>query len=217
MRRLPTALPKLLAAGLLASLLAGCETLSPSTPPPPPRPIPPPRVQPPSGPPPFRASDFAWSAAKGGGQIIGQVNYRARSGERWSCSGQTVGLTPEAPHSTDRITKLYGSNDHAIQSVAAVLARSATAGKAEYGQFLRDTACEANDTFNFKDLPDGGYYLIVRVHPPAGAGQDDLVIMQKVAIRGGSIVRLVLPPGAPPAAATPPPRPAPTAPRKRTR
>jgi hypothetical protein len=138
------------------------------------------------------------------------VNYRASSGERWTCSGQTVGLTPDTPHSAERIAKLYGSSERAVQSVAQVLERSSSAGRAEYGQFLRDTACEPGDNFNFRDLPDGSYFLIVRVHPPAGAGPNDLVIMQRVAVRG-NVVRLTLPPNAAP---PPPPPPARTPPRR---
>ena len=204
----------LIAAGLLAALVAGCET----TPTPPPKPAPKPAPAPPrvtTGPAPFRASDFTWSTGKGPGGITGVVNYRTAAGERWSCSGQTVGLTPETAHSAERIAQLYGSSERAVQSVSAVLARSATAGRAEYGQFLRDSPCEAGDAFNFRELPDGNYFLIVRVHPAAGAGPDDLVIMQRVAVRG-AVVKLTLPPGAP-AAAPPPARPTPPPPRRRAR
>jgi len=200
-----------LVAGLMAALLAGCETTpppaAPSRPAPPP---PPPRAQ--TGPAPYRAADFAWSVGKGPGGVAGVVNYRTSTGERWSCSGQTVGLTPETDHSAERIGQLYGSRERAVQSVSAVLARSANAGRAEYGQFLRDTPCEAGDTFNFRELPDGAYFLIVRVHPPAGAGTDDLVIMQRVVVRG-AVVRVSLPPGA--GVAPQPARPAPPPPPRR--
>lgn len=212
MRRLHPA--GLLAVGLLTTVLAACETTPAAQPRPGPaptaRPTPP---RPPSGPTPFRAADFAWSTGKGPGGISGVVNYRAGSGERWTCSGQTVGLTPDTPHSAERIAKLYGSSERAVQSVAQVLERSSTAGRAEYGQYLRDTACEAGDNFNFRELPDGSYFLIVRVHPPAGAGPTDLVIMQRVAVRG-SVVRLTLPPNAAP---PPPPPPPARAPARRNR
>src|SRR4051812_23486460 len=103
----------------LATTLAACAT----TPPPqrPAAPIARPAEPPP--PPPTPLDEFAWSTGKGSNSILASVSYRPRVGERWSCAGQSVGLTPETSYSRNRIATLYGSNERAIQTVAEVRAR----------------------------------------------------------------------------------------------
>jgi hypothetical protein len=203
------------AAAAASLLLVACET----TPPPaPPRPAPPPP------PPPTPADEFSWSAARGANSLTAVVAYRPVVNEQWSCAGLPVALMPETSYSRGRMMTLYGSAERALQSVAQVRARSAVTSGPDYSQFVRSTACDAQDTFTFANLPDGPWFVIAQVRRGRTPGTPgEMVIMQRVELRGGAPVRITLPQGAPPpraAAPAPAPRPAaprPAAPRPRPR
>jgi hypothetical protein len=192
-----------LAAILAASLLAACETVAPpplSAPPPPPPP------------PPTPAEEFQWSTGRGANSLVATIAYRPSAAETWSCAGQAVALMPETSYSRGRMQTLYGSAERALQTVAQVRARSAANPGPDYSQFVRSTNCDAQDNFTFAGLPDGPYFIIARVRQtrPANAG-GDMVIMQRVDLRGGGPTRVTLPQGgqAPGPARPSPARPAP--------
>lgn len=192
-----------LSAVALTALLGACATqpMAPP-PPPPPRAVPPP----PPPPPPTPMEEFAWSQRPGANTLVGAVAYRPSAAQTWSCTGQSVALTPETSYSRGRMISLYGSADRALQTVAAVRARSGANPGMDYSRFVKSTICDAQDSFTFRDLPDGAYFIIARVRrtrPPGGAG-DEMVIMQRIELRGGAAIRIVLPQGA-----AQPPRPAP--------
>lgn len=201
-----------LSAAALAALLASC-----ATPPPPPRPLPPPRPVAPPPPPPTPLEEFAWSERPGTNSLLGNISYRPAGAAVWSCSGQSVALTPETSYSRGRMITLYGSADRALLPVAEVQNRSRANPGLDYSRFVDSTSCDPQDNFAFRDLPDGAYFIIARirqVRPPGNA--NDMVVMQRIELNGGAAVRIVLPQGAaPPRPPAPPARPAPRpAPRR---
>ena len=154
--------------------------------------------------------EFAWSERPGANSLLGVINYRPAANQTWSCAGQSVALTPETSYSRGRMISLYGSADRALHTVAAVRTRSAANPGLDYSRFVNSTTCDERDSFAFRDLPDGAYFIIARVRQtqPAGATGEGMVIMQRVELRGGTAVRIVLPQSAPPAPpARPPARP----------
>jgi hypothetical protein len=156
--------------------------------------------------------EFAWSERPGANTLIGNIAYRPAAGQVWSCAGQSVALTPETSYSRGRMITLYGSADRALQTVAAVRTRSAANIGLDYSRFVDSTTCDDQDNFAFRDLPDGAYFIIARVRQtrPPGASGEGMVIMQRVELRGGAPVRIVLPQTAPaPRPAPPPGRPGP--------
>ncbi len=209
------ALSVLTAAVALSALLAGCANVEPQRPQ---YPIAKPAEPPPPPPPPTPIEEFAWSRQPGANVILARVAYRPRVGERWSCSGQSVALTPETSYSRDRIAALYGSSESAIQTVAQVRARNAAVGAGlDYASFVRSTTCDPQDRFAFQGLPDGSWFVIARVRPVNATGVptgDGVVVMQRVEIRGGVTRQIDLPTSQPaPAPAARPPAPRPAAPR----
>jgi hypothetical protein len=183
----------LLSIPAAALALAACQTPTP----PPPAPPPPPRAVAPPPPPPTPLDEFAWSQRPGPNSLIGLIQYRPGANQTWTCAGQSVALTPETSYSRSRMATLYGSPERALQSVGAVRSRSAANPGLDYSRFVQTTTCDAQDGFSFRQLPDGAYFIIARVRQtrPAGAG-GDMVIMQRVELRGGAAVRMVLPQGA---------------------
>ncbi len=43
-------------------------------------------------------------------------------------------------------------------------ARSAANAGLDYAQFVRSTSGDAKDNFSFQGLPDGAWFIIVRIH-----------------------------------------------------
>ena len=163
----------------VCAVLGGCATVYPLPPPPPP-----PEAQ--AGPAPaFRARDFAWSAERGSSAIRGQTDFRL-GGQRYTCAGQAVVLTPDAPYSRNRIVALYGSDDRAALPVNEVRSRQAARPSVDYSAFVRKGACDVNDRFSFQGLPAGGWFIIV-VAQPVGAGGEPMALMRRVDTRMGAI------------------------------
>ncbi len=166
----------------LGAALAGCETVGPVQGPPPP---PAPRPSPAPPPSPFREHDFAWSAQHGTSSIRGQVAY-GDGATRYSCAGQPVILTPDAPFSRRRIYELYGSIDRAALPVSVVRSRQQNRPSDDYNAFVRRSSCDAQQKFTFQGLPAGSWFVIV-VAQPAAAGAEPIALMRRVSTRGGSV------------------------------
>ncbi len=171
----------------LAVLAAGCAqlqpeplaTTGPAVPPPPPPPV----------------SEFAWSTAQGANAIHGEIAYTDRTGRKWACAGQSVALMPRTPSTDLRMQALYGSADRALEPVANVRAHSGAVGGPDPGPYVRTSTCDGSSHFAFDGLPDGGYFLIARVHLKGAPADTDegLAVMQRVAITGGVTRLLALP------------------------
>jgi hypothetical protein len=173
----------------LAALVAGCAQLQPE-----PLATPGPAVAPPPPPPP-PVSEFDWSTAPGTNAIHGEVAYTDRTGRKWACAGQSVALMPRTPSTDVRMHALYGSSDRALEPVADVRAHSGGVHGPDPGPYVRTTVCDPANHFAFDGLPDGGYFVIARVHLKGAAADSDegLAVMQKVAVTGGVTRRLDLP------------------------
>jgi hypothetical protein len=104
-----------------------------------------------------------------------------------------------------RMHELYGSAERALEPVANVRAHSGAVHGPDPGPYVRATTCDAHSRFAFEGLPDGGYFLIARVHlesvhlesvhpDSAGAASEEgLAVMQKVELTGGVTRQLMLP------------------------
>lgn len=162
---------------LAGLLLAACSTprapvYAPSVPAP--GPVPPP-------PPPPPPNEFAWSVRPGTNGLAG-VGVWVRGGRRFSCAGKSVLLTPETPYTRQRMVELYGSDEAAVRTVGEVRARNTGEPKRDYKAYVRPSQCDARGGFGFRDLPDGGWFLILRASSAAG---DEVVALQRVHVAGG--------------------------------
>jgi hypothetical protein len=164
-----------------AALLSAC---APSLGPPPPNA--PPRVE---GPPvsptaTFSAGDFAWSQRPGGNIIAGRVNY-SEGGQRFTCAGSSVVLTPETPWSRRRMSALYGSSEQAALPTDEVRARTASAPPGDAGPYVKRTTCDEAGQFAFGGLADGAWYAITIVRPARDPKGATVALMRRVVVRGG--------------------------------
>ncbi len=164
----------LVALGLLASL-AACSTVEPLTAP----------LHSVTGPPSFHARDFAWSSERGTSGIRGEVAY-SPGGARYSCAGQPVILTPDAPFSRWRMQQLYGSADRAALPVSEVRSRQGGKPSDDYSSYVRRASCDGAGRFTFQGLPAGGWFIIVVAQPGGGNGQA-MALMRRVITHAGSV------------------------------
>jgi hypothetical protein len=95
---------------------------------------------------------------------------------------------------------LYGSPERALEPVANVRAHGDAVRGPDPGPYVRTTVCDGRNHFAFDGLPDGGFFLIARVHIEGahrdGAPSetpDGLALMQRIEVRGGVIRQLALP------------------------
>ncbi|MBV8592885.1 MAG: hypothetical protein JOZ27_01150 [Caulobacteraceae bacterium] len=131
----------------------------------------------------FDAREFAWSLRPGGGAIFGAFGFRV-SGQRYSCEGSDVILTPETPWSRRRMMILYGSASGAAAPVSIVKARTAGAPSGDFARFVRKTTCDEAGHFAFQGLPDGAWYVITVGKPVDGQGEA-FAVTRRVETRGG--------------------------------
>lgn len=125
----------------------------------------------------FDVSDFAWSTGRGDASIQARIDL---AGHR--CTG-SVGLVPDTPYTRSRFRVLYGSTERALVPEEVVRARNVPDPNADYRAFTRAATCSDN-RFEFDDLPDGPWFLILPVVGPDGTR---LVMMRRVVTRGGPV------------------------------
>ena len=169
---------RLLLALSLSAGLAACSTV----PPPPPPPEAPLRAEPAA---PFRAADFAWSTQRGSAGVHGQVDF-SQGAAHYSCVGQPVILTPDAPFSRARMIALYGSDERSALPVSVVRSRQAGRPSDDYSAFVRRASCDVTQKFSFQGLPAGSWFVIV-VAQPALAGAEPIALMRHVETRPGAV------------------------------
>jgi hypothetical protein len=117
--------------------------------------------------------------------IIGHGTYHVKGGHG-SCIGQSVALMRDTPAFRHRIVTLYGSSEHALQSVKEVQTRSAKLGEAEENPLVQSVQCAANASFVFPGLQPGAYFIIARVrHIQPHAAAEDYVVMDRVYLNEG--------------------------------
>ena len=131
----------------------------------------------------FRARDFAWSASRGDGSIVGTLAYRP-GGVRYSCERGDVILTPETAWTRRRMVILYGSPVAAAVPLEIVRARTPSAPSGDYASYAKKTTCDGANHFSFDGLPNGGWFVITLARPVDGPGEP-IAVMRRVETRGG--------------------------------
>jgi hypothetical protein len=118
--------------------------------------------------------------------IIGHGTYHIPGGAHGSCIGQSVALMRDTPAFRHRIVTLYGSSEHALQSVKEVQSRSAKLGEAEENPLVQSVQCGSSAAFVFTGLQPGSYFIIARVrHAEPKAAAEDYVVMDRVYLNEG--------------------------------
>jgi len=130
----------------------------------------------------FRAEDFGWSTAAGGGSILGTLGFHSAT-SRYSCQGGDVILTPETAWTRRRMVILYGSPVAAAVPLDIVRARTPSAPTGDYARFAKRTTCDGDNRFAFTGLPDGAWFVITLAKPVDAPGET-IAVMRRVETHG---------------------------------
>lgn len=143
----------------------------------------------------YREEDDRWSVESGNNSIKGVAHLTA-DGEDKICSGEKVGLRPHSPLADYRIKKMFGNQDRGRQllmnlpnSMQPTTPELPTEPPETYASRARSVTCE-DGKFEFKNLPDGSYYITSLVVSSyrvrqSGPSDDPEVLMRSVTLKGG--------------------------------
>jgi hypothetical protein len=128
------------------------------------------------------------------GTILGHGDYRTRTGAHGACEGLSIALMHETPDFRQRIVSLYGS-DSARLLASTVKARSARLGPAPQPPLAASVTCDASNSFAFRDVSPGPYFIIARVNVTATTGAvQDVVVLRHLFVSEGQTQTISLGP-----------------------
>jgi len=142
---------------------------------------------------PFDEKAAAFINTQGRNTIEGQAFMRQAGGGVVTCAGEEVSLIPRTEYAIQRITQIYG-NDTKGRTTSLGGARGE--GSPAYTQMRRNTVCDAQGNFSFRNVANGTYYVTTRVVWNVGNSwiPEGGNLMQRVTVAGGQAQRLVLSP-----------------------
>jgi hypothetical protein len=129
---------------------------------------------------------------EGPNTVKGNGFMRQQGGGVVTCAGQTVNLVPATAYATERVRALYDSTERGVNRGA----RNYTfvPDHPDYFKYVLSTRCDAQGNFVFERVADGEFYLNTLVYWRVGSSEQGGQLMQRVSVRGGQSVSVVLAP-----------------------
>ncbi len=139
---------------------------------------------------PFDAAQAQAMLVQGKNTITGSALIKRQDGIAVTCAGTQVNLTPVTAYSTERIQAIYKSNQRGY----GVIRPEFVPDLPEYRTLVRNTTCNAQGFFAFKEVADGDFYVTTGVTWKVGANIQGGALMQRVKVIGGQSTEIVLAP-----------------------
>lgn len=142
---------------------------------------------------PIAPSEVEWSRKSGANTVAGTASMKAGSTTH-TCAGQSANLIPDTAYARARMAAIFGNDTRGT--------RAASQGPVKferddplYVSTLRTTRCDASGSFAFPRVPDGVWYATTSVKwgDSQGGGAGGGSMMQRLDVRGGRLVKVVLP------------------------
>ena len=140
---------------------------------------------------PIAASEVEWSRKSGRNTVSGLATMKA-GGEQHTCAGQSANLIPDSAYARARMTAIFGNTDRGMRAAS----RGAVKFERDdplYVSSLRTTRCDGQGSFSFPQLPDGIWYVTTSIKWQGPSQVEGGSMMQRVDVRGGRLVKVVLP------------------------
>lgn len=141
---------------------------------------------------PISQSEIDWSKRSGRNTVSGLAVMRSANGERHTCSEQSANLIPDSPYARARMEAIFGSTEKGTRAAS----RGAVKFERDdplYVSSLRTTRCDAQGSFSFAQVPDGIWYVTTSIKWQGASQVEGGSVMQRVDVRGGRLVKVVLP------------------------
>lgn len=97
----------------------------------------------------FREADFAWTKGSGTAVVRGEAFLKTAGGDVKTCAGNQL--------------YLIADNAYSQESAAALAARRKPERDPRYLTYRRQTLCDSQGRFEFKDLPAGPWSIVAEV------------------------------------------------------
>jgi hypothetical protein len=140
---------------------------------------------------PITPSEIDWARKSGTNTVSGAAAMKS-GGTTYTCAGQSAMLIPDSAYARARMTAIFGN--------ASKGTRASSLGPAKferddplYVSTLRTTRCDASGSFSFQRVPDGVWYVTTSVKWQGAAQTEGGSMMQRVDVRGGRLVKVMLP------------------------
>lgn len=140
---------------------------------------------------PIASSEVDWSRKSGRNMVSGLATMKS-GGEQHTCAGQSANLIPDSAYARARMTAIFGNADRGMRAAS----RGAVKFERDdpvYVSSLRTTRCDGQGSFSFPQVPDGVWYVTTSIKWQGPAQVEGGSMMQRVDVRGGRLVKVVLP------------------------
>ena len=128
----------------------------------------------------------------GNNTIKGSALIRQRGGGVVTCAGNEVFLLPVERMSLEMIQKGYGNTNRGYRKLGANVVYANNQDKSPVAG--RKTTCNAQGFFSFDNLGDGEFFIESTIQWGTGYVLEGGHIMQKVSVRNGQQIEVVLTP-----------------------
>lgn len=139
---------------------------------------------------PIAPSEVDWARSSGTNTVTGLALVK-EGDTTHTCAGQSANLIPDSAYARARMTAIFGSTSRGM--------RAASLGPVKferddplYVASLRTTHCDVAGSFSFAHVPDGVWYVTSSVKWQDAAQVEGGSLMQRVDVRGGKLVKVVL-------------------------
>lgn len=135
-------------------------------------------------------SEVDWARKSGNNTVTGLAQITA-DGTAHTCAEQSANLIPDTAYARARMTAIFGNTTKGM--------RTASRGPVKferddplYVSTLRTTRCDVAGSFSFPHVPDGTWFVTTSVKWQGASQVDGGSLMQRVDVRGGRVVKVVL-------------------------
>ncbi len=140
---------------------------------------------------PIAPSEIDWARKSGQNSVSGLAVMTA-GGTSHTCAGQSANLIPDSAYARARMTAIFGNATKGMRA-ASLGAVKFERDDPLYVSTLRTARCDAMGSFSFPRVPDGVWYVTSSVKWQGASQVEGGSIMQRVDVRGGRLVKVVLP------------------------
>ena len=100
---------------------------------------------------------------KGNNTIKGSALIRQRNGGVVTCAGNVIKLFPRTEYMEERVKHLYGSIGGGFSRLQRSSKINFASTHPQYGELIKESTCDAQGFFKFKDVADGDFFVIARI------------------------------------------------------
>ena len=139
-----------------------------------------------------------FDAAKARAQLVDGTNtvkanafVRQQGGGVVTCAGSEAVLIPATEYAVQRIQAVYGNT---TQGLARTRVARFVPDSTEYRVLQKKTKCDGQGKFVFEKIADGEYFVITRVEWVVMNKPQGGPLMQRVVLKGGQTLEIVMVP-----------------------